>query len=205
MPEKHAMNVGLNAFLKLAALDMSQQMAEVAKRIASDASGYDYYRTLRSAIKAFIDDKGIDKINSILASAPTLAEREYNTQAYQRFVEKFGKSRKRLSLFQGAATLSLARKRLKVSVRPTFMLETKNGVEVYHVWAIQKPELKRHLGAMGCFICNEAFRNTQYSNYEFKLFDTVGNRISAKPANASSTLSEKTGLDILHWAEIAST
>ncbi len=198
-------NLGLNAFLKLAALNMPQQMTEVTKRVASETSGYDYYRPLRRAIKAFINNEENDKIYAILLSSPKESEKEYNKSAFESFVKKFARQRKKLSVFNGKATLSLAKKRLIIRVEPIFVLETREGFDVYHIWATQKPELKRHLSAMGCYICNEAFHNTRYANYNFKLFDAVAGRIATKPTNASSSLSEKTAIDILHWVDLAAT
>lgn len=200
MTGNNTLTLSLNAFIKLSAMDMSKQMAEISRRMQSDVGGYDFYRTLNQAIKAFIQNKTNDEVDYILSKASSPSEENYNRLAFEAFKKRFGSKKKKLSTFDKKNNLMLANKSVGVLVAPAFMLETSNEVEVYHIWATQNPTLNRYMGGMGCYICQEAFRKTSAANYKFKFFDAVSRRVYTKFQNNTPALVEKTAADIIYWA-----
>ena len=199
MPD--TINISLNAFIKLFALDMPKQMAEVSRRIHQNSSGYDFYKSLNLAIKSYIENRTNDEIDLILNSPSNPAEANLNRLAFESFERRFGSKRHKLSVFEKKQKIYYANRYVCVIVSPTFSLETTNGIEVFHVWATQLPSVNRHMGAIACYICQEAFRKTSSSNYKFKFFDFVGEKIYSSYYNNTSALIEKTAQDIAHWAQ----
>lgn len=195
------MNISLNAFIKLFALDMPKQMAEISRRVQQSGSGYDFYKTLNSAIKAYIDNKTQDEVDFILNSPSNPAEASLNRLAFESFEKRFGKKRKKLDIFDKKQKLFLENKAISIFVAPTFTLETSEGIEVYHIWATQSIVVNKHMGGMGCYICQEAFRKTSSSNYKFKFFDAVGEKVFSKYYNTTPALVSKTASDIAHWSK----
>lgn len=195
------MNISLNAFIKLFALDMPKQMAEISRRVQQNGNGYDFYKSLNAAIKAFIENKTKDEIDFILNSPSNPAEANLNRLAFESFERKFGKKKNKLSIFDKKQKLPLADKAVTVFVAPTFMLETPSGIEVYHIWATQNPAVSKHMGGMACYMCQEAFRKTSASNYKFKFFDAVGEKLFSTYYNNTPALVNKTARDIAHWAQ----
>lgn len=189
----------LNSFIRLYAMDMAKQMAEVYKRL-QQGGGYDFYRNLNLAIKAYIDGKTDDEIEYILNNASKPTEITYNKIGFESFKSKFGSKRKRLSTFDKSASVKLASGGLRISCSPSFTLETPAGLETYHVWASQSPEVNAHMGALACHLSREAFRRTSYSNHSFRLFDAVGNRSYSKIFNNTALISETLSRQVIDWA-----
>lgn len=199
MPD--TMNLSLNAFIKLFAMDMPKQMAEISRRVQQNGGGYDFYKSLNLAIKAYIEDKTNDEIEYILNSPSNPAEVNLNRLAFDAFKRRFAKKRKKLSVFDGKQKIWLENKVVSVIVSPTFALESSTGMEVYHIWATQNPAVTKHMGGIGCYLSKEAFRKTSYSNYTFKFFDAVGEKVYSSFYNNTPALVNKTARDIAHWAQ----
>jgi hypothetical protein len=180
---------------------MPKQMAEISRRIHQTGNGYDFYKSLTLAIRAYIENKTRDEIDLILNSPVNPAESNLNRLAFESFERKFGKKKSKMSLFEKRQRLFLADRRISVTVSPTFTIETASGFEVYHVWATQNPQVNKHMGGMACYICKEAFRKSSSSNYDFKFFDSVGEKVFSTFYNNTSALVERTAQDIAHWAD----
>lgn len=202
MSSQDRVKFSLNSFIRLYGVDMARQMSEVHKRLQQGSSGYDFYRNLNLAIKAYIEGKSDDEIEYILNSASKPAEVTYNRIGFESFKAKFGSKRKKLSVFDKNANVKLSSGRVLVICAPSFTLETPNGLESYHVWASQSPDVNGHMGALGCYLCREAFRKSAYSNHSFRFFDAVGNRLYSKILNNTPLIAESLANQVAHWASI---
>lgn len=200
MQSSEPIKFSVNPFIKLYAVDMAKQMSDVYKRLQQGSSGYDYYRNLNLAIKAYILGKTEDEIEYILNSSSNPNETMHNKLGYQGFIDKFGKKRKKLSVFEKKSSVRLDSGGVLVSCSPTFSLETSTGLETYHVWAAQTPPVSSHMGALACYLSREAFRKTQYSNHDFRLFDAVGGRSYSKIFNTTAKIADTIAKQIVDWA-----
>jgi len=198
MSDKPDISLSLNSFIKIYAMDMHLQMAEVNRRVQQNG-GYDFYRILNSAIRAFIEGRTRDEIDYILNSSSRPQEISYNKMAFEAFEERFGKKIKKLSTFDKKGKILLADKKVEISVYPNFLMETNDGIEVYNVWAMQSPAMSAHMGSIGCYLAKEAFRKTS-SNYKFKFFDAVGKKVYSNILNSTPELVNRMASNIAHWA-----
>ena len=181
----------LPSFLKICLLDPSKQVAEVQKKVNS-TGGYDYYRTLSSAITAKAKKRTEDEILDILMSPTNAAERELNKNAYQVFNKRYGK-RTGLSDIQRPRVFIPKNADFSIRLSPSFSIETKDALEIYSTWAMQKPEMSQNGGAIACFIMKEAYRTTTLANSQFFLADLIsGKQYSEKQIKNSTSITFNT-------------
>jgi len=169
----------LSPFIKICMSDTGEQISDVQKKINS-SDGYDYYRTLKSAIKGHIAGLEPEDISMILESGSSPAERSYNTSAYNVFVSKFGKS-KSISTVQMPKKHEFFKSGIEIIFDPLFSIETTKGISTYSIWANKSPALSQKYGAVACYLQREAYKNTALSNSTFFFVDlTKGNAYSEK-------------------------
>ncbi|MCQ2005262.1 hypothetical protein [Rhizobium sp. NRK18] len=179
-------------------MDPARQISEVLRRIQSSA-GYDFYRNLHLAIAAHIQEKSKDEIDYILNSSSRPDEISYNKAAFDSFNVKFGKKTK-ISLFEKKGQLKLADGKILVRVSPSFMLETPNGMDVYHIWPIQNPKLDKSKANCGCYIMQQAFKKIS-PNYTYKIFDSTLGKVYSGTSNTAPLAVNSIAQNMANWIE----
>lgn len=191
------LTLSLNAFIRIYSMDTARQIAEVARRMQPSA-GYDFYRSLNMAIQAHIAQKSQDELDYILNKSSRPGEVSYNKAAFSTFISKFGK-KKKIYKFEKKGSLSLADGRLVIRVSPQFMVENAGVMSVYHVWAMQNPQMDKARASCACYILQEAFKKTA-PNYEYKLFDAVSGKVYSGTNNTAALAVDSVAENMAKWA-----
>lgn len=197
---KTLLRFNLNAFLKLYSLDPARQIAEIARRLQSDAGGYDYYRTFHSAVEAHLAEKSADEVAYILSSASRPDEISYNNAAFQAFVKRFGKN-KSIESFEKIGKLKLAKGAVEVRSSPSFTFEKGGVLSVVHFWSSQQPPLDKSKANIACYILQKSFEKSA-PNYKYCIFDTVNSRLYSGTNNTAALAVDTTASVFAHYAKL---
>lgn len=198
---KTLLRFNLNAFLKLYALDPARQIAEIGRRLQSDAGGYDYYRTFHAAVQAHLTKKSTDEVSYILSSASRPDEISYNKAAFDSYLRRFGKVTS-LETFDKVGKLKLAKGAIEIRSTPSFSMERAGVLSVVHFWSSQHPPLDKSKANIACYILEKSFEKTA-PNYKYSLFDTVNSRLYSGTNNTAALAVDTTASVLAHYAKLA--
>lgn len=174
----------LNTFIKISLLDTGGRISEIQRRLAGPG-GYDFYKPLQSAVRAYSSG---DKEGATRAiEAPTkLTERKYNASAFETFKSKYG-SRKSLQPLENSGTLTFPDAGISISVDPLFEFSKAGVRRTYCLWPTQNPPLTQKYGAVACFIMRKAFASSALANSSFYFSDLVSDRTYSEKQVSDNT------------------
>ncbi len=180
------LNFSLNTFIKICLLDTGQRIGEIQKRL-SGSGGYDFYQSMQKAVRFHASGKP-QKASHVLLAPTNPVERKYNQDAYNRFVDKFGKS-KSLEAVGKKRAVKFPKEGISISVDPLFENTKGEARNAYGLWATQTPSLTQRYGAVACYLMRNAYANDSLGNAKFFFSDLVGGKTySEKQINNNTSL-----------------
>lgn len=165
--------ISLNSFIKICLLDTGGRISEIQRRL-SGSGGYDFYRTLQRAIRAYSggDHAGA---HDALAGAASDAERIHNQRGFENFQRRFGDIRT-LSPFNYPRAVDFPTAGLSLQIDPLFEFFRSGVRYVACAWATQKPEMTQRYGAVACHLMRLAYAGHPIGNSSFLFADLAAGR-----------------------------
>ncbi|MQQ08368.1 hypothetical protein GFB49_07890 [Epibacterium sp. SM1979] len=178
----------LQTFIKYCHLDQTELVTALDEKLNKSGKGHNFHWSLKKAIHSHIEGASQAEIDSILDSPSKEAEVKYNRQAFQCFIDRFGKV-KQIEVVNDEHSYPIHQFGLELKVGPWFRTFEKGQSHLHLVWATQNPQLEQRNANIGTLILLDAFKGTQYGNSKFCLMDLV------RPKRYSdSTITDKTRL-----------
>ena len=159
--------------MKLCLLDTGGRISEIQRRLTSPG-GYDFYKPLQRAVRAHCSGQQ-ELVNDILGSPVNDNERRYNQEAFEKFLAKFGGVRS-LNSIESPKALEFPDAGISITTNPLFEVTKQGNLQIYSLWATQKPPMTQRYGAVACHILRRAYSSTSLGNGSFLFYDLNNSR-----------------------------
>jgi len=174
-----------STFVKLSLLPSHELSAELEK-YSKKGSGYDFYRTLRSASKKFAGE-GIDFLNAVegitaLRSGP---EKVHNLAAATALREWITKKKPTLypppepRIYQGP------KKKFEVRIEPEFTMEYEGALWLVQIFNSQKLRVTPTSAEPALHLLKRKYADTHFGNYSLGILDLGTKRLIGKHWNSN--------------------
>lgn len=175
----------LQSFLKICESTTAERRAAIDRKLSLDA-GYDFYRTLSKAIRAFAAADSPDSIDDVLDSPSNAVERERNRAAFDSFKKRYG----RLSSLQQvklSKTVTFKEYGIEIVCDPLFQTVESSVPHLHSVWSVASPTLSSTYGAIGCHLMRLAYKSSTFANSRMCIANlTTSQRVTERQINNST-------------------
>ena len=168
------------------ALLPSHELSSELEKYSKRGSGYDFYRTLRSASKKFAGE-GFDFIAAVedieaLKSGP---EKEYNLAAAKALRAWIEKKKPKLLPPPGPKIYQGPKKRFEVRIEPEFAMEFEGSLWVIQIFNSQKLSLTPTSTEPALHLLKRKYADTEFSNCNPGILDLGSNKLVGKTWNSN--------------------
>ncbi|WP_439635623.1 hypothetical protein [Oceanicaulis sp.] len=172
-----------STFVKMALLP-SHELSSELEKYSKKGSGYDFYRTLRSASKKFAGD-GIDFANAVqeIASLKSGPERDHNLAAANSLKEWIAKKKPTLHAPPPVKIYQSPHKKFEIRIEPEFSMEHEGILWIVQIFNSQKLKITPTSAEPALHLLKRKYSDSEYGNYSPGILDLGSKKFIGKHWN----------------------